>query len=573
MVPSRFMYLDGLPLTPNGKVDRGALPQVEGTRSEAEREYVPPRNVLEAALAEVWQEVLGLDRVGINDNFFDLGGDSIMSLQVVSRMKARGYDVRPRDIFEQDSLASLSLMVNECASVRIDQSPVSGSAPLTPIQRWFFDLGLKNVHHFNQALMFETAIPLEADGLRQSLQALINHHDALRLRIREGAQEFSPPGVEFPFDQGEVRDATELGERIQSLQASFNITEGPVFGAGLFRLGSRDFLVLSAHHLVVDGMSWRILLEDLFGGYAACLSGSEIRLPAKTTSYKEWAQRLKDYAENDKVAREAAYWEAELAEGLAALETDQDSGPNDVASSDMITLNLDENKTAQLLRDAHRAYNTEVSDLLVAALMRAVNRWRGVEVLAIEMEGHGREDLIPDLDLSRTVGWFTTIFPVVLDATRLAELSGQVKYVKEKLHGLPAKGFHYGILKYLNGHYNLPINIGIGFNYMGQIARMDAHGLIASMEANVPGLIDARNLRAHLIDVLSAVVDGRFRISFVYSRNHFRREGLQALVDMFQEDLDQVIRHCLDPASFDITPSDFDLIEMTQEELEDLYDE
>ena len=579
MVPSRFMRLEVLPLTPNGKVDREKLPETDGIRPVMETEYVAPRDELEEILSGIWQEILGLDKVGIYDNFFELGGDSIISLQVVGRLKKKGYDIQPRDIFEHQTIFELIPFVEAYTVVQAEQGPVVGEAPLTPIQKWFFDLGVHNKNHFNQAVMIKSAVPIDEAALHQSVLALAGHHDVLRACFTDQGQVFNPPGQEIYFKAKAVEDESDLDREVVSLQSSFDIRKGPVFGVGLYRMGGEDYLLLAGHHLAVDGVSWRILFEDLLTAYGAAAGSNEIIFPEKTTSYKEWAGKLAPYSERSDVRAESAFWQDYLAGIEPHVPVDMEGGGmegggNDMGASDVVFAALDEKETRNLLRDAHRAYNTEVNDLLITALMRALQDWTGREQVVFDLEGHGREDVVEGVDVSRTVGWFTAIYPVVLGVDRASDLAHQIKYVKERLRSIPVKGFNYGMLRGV-GAVNGLINTGLSFNYLGQLAQSasEGEGLFELAKANVPGTVDAGNKRANLIDVICVVTGTCLDINMVYSTRFHKRETIERLAGSFREELSRVVAHCLDPESFDITPSDFKLAELSQEDIDDLYDE
>ena len=572
MVPARFMRLDALPLTPNGKVDRDALPDVEGVRPEIATEYVAPRGEVEQAIAEVWQDVLGIDKVGIYDNFFDLGGDSIISLQVVGRLKNRDYLIRPKDIFEHQTIAELALMVQRVLVVKAEQGEVTGSAPLIPIQQWFFAQKLNNANHFNQSLVFKTTLGIDVSVMKKVLQALLDHHDALRSRFQDGVQIFQPIGETVHFVVKDVSDKAALEQEINSLQTSLNISRGPLFGAGLYRTVGMEYLAFVGNHLVVDGVSWRILLEDLLNAYRNALSGGEIALPEKTTSFKEWALKLSDYAKHVEVLHEDAYWQTELVMNTPALPTSLDKGPNDLASLSIVRKYLAERETDNLLKDAHKAYNTEVNDLLLTALMRALAAWTGHNTVIFDLEGHGREEVIEGVDITRTVGWFTSLYPVVLSIRPEDALADQVKYMKEKLRRIPRKGFNYGVLKYSEKGLVPASRAQVLFNYLGQVGKAGGAGAF-ELTDEIPSLAgDPLNRRTHLIDINCKVEDGRLLIDFGYSRNKHTRAAIEDLAERYVNEVLNIIAHCLSPDSFDITPSDFRLARIDQEDLNSIYE-
>jgi|GEM_PF-1049508 len=578
MIPHIFIMLDGFPLNSNGKVDKSALPEPKGLRPEMETKYVAPRNATEQVIVDVWKEVIGVDKIGVYDNFFDLGGDSIISLQVVSRLNQKGYNIQPRDILQYQCIADLAPAADIVPTLKVDQGPVVGTSPLTPIQRWFFEQDLENRSHFNQGVLFRSEIGVKEEALRKSLQILINHHDVLRMRFKKDGdsymQEFMPLGEAVSLV---VKDLSEelnkdkaLEEEISELQRGLDIEEGPVFRVGLYHTGDdRNYLLLVGHHLVVDGVSWRILLHDLIIAAGQVLGSGAIALPDKTTSYRDWAHSLDEYARSDGILKEASYWEGVLPDSIPELPTDHDLGVNDIASTDVVSIELGDKDTHALLKGAHRAYNTEVNDLLLTALIRALQGWTGRDDVLFDLEGHGREDMIDGVDISRTVGWFTTIFPVALSIDRNADIGSQIKYVKEMLHTIPNKGFNFGVLKYMCGmDFDGYISAGISFNYLGQVPNIGSDSSVSIVNMDVKNMIGGCNKRPNLIDVLCLVIGSHLKIEFVYSKNKHMRETIESLALRFKDELSRIIFHCIDPNNFDITPSDFELAGLDQSQLD-----
>ncbi|MDY6935437.1 MAG: amino acid adenylation domain-containing protein [Spirochaetota bacterium] len=575
MVPSRFVHIENLPLTPNGKIDRDALPDVGSIRPLVDVEFVAPRNDMEGVLVRVWQSVLGLERVGVYDNFFELGGDSIISLQVVGGLKRDGYDIRPRDIFERQTIAELAPVVEESMDIKKDNEFIPGVSSLIPIQRWFFSLGLSNENYYNQSLVFRSNTAIDEIALKKSLQAILDHHDALRMRFMDHNQECLQPGEVIHCIVKNIEDQDELEEMINGLQCTLNITDGPIFGAGLCRMHGTDYLVLICHHLVMDGVSWRILLEDLLECYMMALKGLDLLLPAKTMSFREWAIRLDDYAAAFNVLDEVEYWKKELSALIPEFPIDHDFGSNDMASTEVIRMEFCEEMTSFLLRDAHSSYNTDINDLLLTALMRALQQWTGHDAVLIDLEGHGREDVIVGVDVSRTVGWFTSLFPVVLNVCRDEHIGTQIKYVKEHIRSIPHKGFNYGVLKHMRDDNLIPDSTSqVLFNYLGQLNIAGLQGsLELSDETNKVMASDLNNIRTHLIDISCRIENGRLLLFVACSRNKYRYETIHGFIQELKGEIENVVQHCMETDREGYTPSDFSLADISQEQLDDLIDE
>nr|WP_054403824.1 non-ribosomal peptide synthetase [Paenibacillus solani] len=424
MVPSYLVEVERIPLTANGKADRKALPEPQGL-VQAGSEYVAPRSETEAKLAAIWQDVLRMGQVGIQDNFFELGGDSIKAIQIVSRLSSEGIKLVVRDMFSYPTIEEVSRYIQTRSRAAAEEGAVEGEVALSPIQRWFFERRLSQSHHWNQAMML-----YRADGFREVLVEevavkLTEHHDALRMVYKQEAGKIvqinrGTEGQAFRlhvFDVPAEEDVSAAVERKATLvQQAMNLETGPLMQLGLFRTGSGDHLLIAIHHLVVDGVSWRILLEDFAAGYEQRLRGEAVALPGKTHSYRTWSERMRIYAESRELLREAAYWRQEEGAKVKPLPKDgEGAGARTWASSTNIAISLSETETKNLLTGTHHAYKTEINDVLLAALGLAIQEWTGHETLALHLEGHGREEVLDDVDVTRTVGWFTSIYPVVFE--------------------------------------------------------------------------------------------------------------------------------------------------------------
>ncbi|MCA1697124.1 MAG: condensation domain-containing protein, partial [Actinobacteria bacterium] len=392
-----------MPLTPNGKSDRNALPAPDWGAGVGGG-YVAPRTEAEQVLAGVWAQVLGVERVGVEDNFFELGGDSILSLQVVSRARQAGLSLLPRDVFAHPTVASLVMSVAGVAPVVTEQGPVVGAVALTPIQQWLFEINPVCPEHFDQSLMGELVEGVDLVALRAALGAVVEHHDALRMRFeyvdgrwRQDNTPVEPVDILQLFDLSDV-DSEERASAIQKavgeVHASFDLGRPPLLRAVLFNFGAgrRPVLFVAVHHLVVDGVSWRILLEDLDSAYRQAVRGEGVRLGLKTTSFREWARRLTAYATTGGFVGEREYWSG-LSQGCDPVLPADDNGPNTVGSTRSVTVRLDPEETRALLQDVPGVYRTQVNDVLLSAVGRVLGRWTGRERVLVDLEGHGREDL------------------------------------------------------------------------------------------------------------------------------------------------------------------------------------
>ncbi len=399
MVPAQVIVLESMPLSANGKLDRRALPQPD---PQANRQpYVAPRNALESTLAAIWRAVLNVQQVGLDDNFFELGGDSILSIQVVSRARQAGIHFSPRDVFQHQSVQTLAAVATRSEQVTAEQGVLTGSSGLTPIQHWFFDTDIPARQHWNQALVLKPLQLLDPHRLEQALLAVLEHHDALRLSFTPHGAHWHAEHLAVPqggvLMQAQVGDMDQCAALFTDTQRSLDLEHGPLLRALLVDgpLGQQRLLI-AIHHLVVDGVSWRVLLEDLQTVYRQLSEGQSVNLPAKTSALRDWAARLKAYAGSESLREELGVWQAQLAGPALALPVARPHGARRHREAETVSVRLDSEHTRQLLQQAPSAYRTQVNDLLLTALARVLCRWSGHDSALIQLEGHGREALFDD---------------------------------------------------------------------------------------------------------------------------------------------------------------------------------
>jgi len=578
MVPAHLMVLDGLPLSPSGKIDRKALPQPEAASSHA---FVAPQTALEQQLATVWQDVLKLERVGVDDNFFELGGDSIISIQVVSRARQLGLHLTPKALFQHQTLRALAQVVGTAGTaLQIDQGAVTGTTPLLPVQHSFFSEAIAQRHHWNQSVLLVPSAPLHGAALEQALQALVHHHDALRLRFSEGDQGWQAchgDNAQPLLWQREVTDVQALTALCDDAQRSLDLAEGPLLRAVLATLadGSQR-LLLVIHHLVVDGVSWRILFEDLQQAYQQCLTGQPLSLPAKTSAYKAWAERLQAHAQSETLRQQLGYWQAQLQGFAQTLPGEDAQGSQQVGDAQTVQVELDAALTRQLLQQAPAAYRTQVNDLLLTALARVICHWTGEHAALIELEGHGREALFDDVDLTRTVGWFTSLFPVRLPVA--GPVGDTIKQVKEHLRAIPDKGIGFGVLRYLGDAATRQALTGLSqpritFNYLGQFSASAAgedDALFAPAAESGGRQVSDQAPLGNALTINGQVFEGALKLDFTFSRQRFAAGIIEHLAHAYVSELRTVVEHCLALEHLCLTPSDFPLAGLSQAQLDRL---
>ncbi|MGY6278393.1 condensation domain-containing protein, partial [Methylomonas sp. MgM2] len=539
---------------------------------------IEPRNDTERRLAQIWQEVLGLQTVGIQDNFFELGGDSIVSLQVVSRARQAGWQLSPKDIFRHQTVAALAQVIEVLPQVAdavndmVDRA--EGELPLTPIQAEFFAADIPRRGHWNQSVLLATGQALQVSALASALRRLTEHHDAFRLR-------FDGHNGWRQYYEGEVTDrellwqrdaicAEQVTEIAEQVQRSLDLLHGPLLRAAYIRVADSGYrLLIVIHHLIVDGVSWRIVLEDLQTLYRQFGAGKTPSLPAKTASYRAWAEALQGRAAQ--IGEQLDYWRAQLA--ATALPVDLSGQQGTAADAETLTVELNETVTRQLLSECPAAYRTRIDELLLAVLARVLCRWSGLGAVSIDLEGHGRESFAGAPDVSRSVGWFTSLYPVLL--TPADDWAGTIKTVKEQLRRVPERGLGFGLLKYLAGDEiraqlnGLP-RPALCFNYLGQFdASFAADGLFRPAGEARGDERDAGAPLDYALEVNGQIYDGRLAMNWSYDRRRYRTETVAALAENFNRELNELVEHCRQGPQ-GVTPSDFPLAGLTQAQLDAL---
>ena len=536
LVPAYFVPVEQMPLTKNGKVDYAALPAPQTRRSELQADYVAPQTATEKLLVKLWRQVLKVDRIGIHDNFFDLGGDSIMAIQIAARLSEAGFGLSPNQIFQYSTIAELvTVMMRESS---LEPEDLTGNVPLTPIQQTFFELESPEPEQFTQTVLLTVSESLNFDSLRAAVKALVDYHASLRLSYQlwkgQWRQRYQQTVEAEQVSWVNLSDAAvaeeAVGDAIASLQTQLNLADGDLLRVALFDLGDVQQLGIVIHHLAVDAVSWLTLLKDLETLYRQINEGEDIALPPKTSSFKAWAEGL---TKVDLDAQEKAYWE-----NLFSLEESEEEAEHHHSgaifeqdnSTGNVTRQLDKPATQAFLQDSNR---DRPQEKLLAALTLAATQLFDCSSIRLDMEGHGREDaLVPGARLVRTVGWFTSLFPVVLTAE--PDSASTLRAVKKTLRSIPQHGIGYGILRYF-GDEETQTKLReqpeskILFNYLGDLEQLLPAGSMFSLVAPLRVSRSALQQRSHPIDISAFILDGQLQIDWCYSG--VKAETVEKLAD------------------------------------------
>ncbi|MFD2685535.1 amino acid adenylation domain-containing protein [Streptomyces phyllanthi] len=571
MIPASFTELAALPLTPNGKIDRALLPDPDVARPEV-TEFVAPRNEAERVLAEAFARALGVDRVGVDDNFFELGGDSITGIQVVARARSSGVGVSVAQLFDFQTAGSLAAAAEVGAGAVGDQGAVVGDAALSPVQRWFFGLGLPVPWHFNQSVLLEAAGRVDLSVLRASVAEVLAHHDGLRSRFDlvdgewrgrvVGVEETGAAHADVVWDAGPCPSGTDEEEWLTSVadaaQSSLDLSAGPLIRVVVFDRGARPLVFVVVHHLVVDTVSWPVLVGDLGLAYGRLSVGEPVVLPAKTTSFAAWSSYLTELADSGGAAAEIPYWEGVVSR-VRPVPRDR-SGRNAAVAGREVRVVLGEEATSRLLSRVPSESRLRVEEVLLAGLGMVLGGWLGGGSVVVDVESHGRHEEGPGMDLSRTVGWFTCLYPVALGGG--TEPGRVLADTKEMVRRVPRHGLGYGLLRHLSG-WRPPATAEISFNYLGQAATShNADDPFRFTEGPRGRARSPEGDRLHLIEILGRVADGRLSLVWSYSDEIHDEATISGLAHRYIEVLGELIDHCCRPEADDYTPSDFPLADL-----------
>lgn len=578
MVPAQFVVVESLPLTTNGKVDRDALPAPQLGGDDGE-----PRSEIEKALATLWADVLEQERVGIHDNFFSLGGDSIRALQLVAQARTAGYSLTSQDIFEHHTIANIAALLEDGDDIQptVDV-PAHGEVPPTPIQHWFFTQDLPTYHHWNQAFLFELAPAVDLQRFEHALNHVIGHYDVFRLRfVREEdtwTQSYADDAGTVTVQQIDVSEYSGNAqvEAIETaateLQSRLDITDGPLLCAGYFHRGDAPArLLLAVHHLIVDGVSWRILLEDLNTAYDQLVHGDPVDLPPASCSFKAWSEHLQAYTDSSAIQEERTYWNAfaKTISEPAPLPQDKNASAatNTEASARVLRASLSTAETAVLVNEIPTTHHARIDNVLLAALLCALREWSERSTFLIDVESHGRQSN-DSIDLARAVGWFTSLYPIYLECDAANTPIDMLKVVKEQHRQVPNGGLGYGVLRYLaeeSARIEIP-RADVAFNYLGQLDQ-DA-GILAFVDEPSGLARHPDGRRTHVLELNALIVDGRLQLRWRYSENLHVRSTIASVADTCMAALRDLIADTEDATDAGYTPSDFALVDLDQRQLD-----
>lgn len=587
MVPASISQVAVFPTLPNGKVDKTALLALKKTEvSKRPDDIQKPRNQMESKLLAIWQEVLQIDTIGVTDNFFELGGDSILSIQIIAKARKVGIQLKANQLFENQTIAELALFAKSDAdSTKI--ASVVGHVALTPIQHWFFEVHTNAPHYWNQIVKVSKIGSVSSSIIAEVTHALISYHDSLRLSFLNSDNRWQAKVLEvgvqkgfYPYDLTNLEDVdaqqVEINEVLRSLQEECDLADGDLFKVLFFDCGKlqQNIVFILAHHLVVDMVSWNSIFGDFSAAIEQKLSGGHIAFKKKTANIRTWSEYLLNKAKAGDIYKEQPFWSAQAC--------NTDDWPKDFVQHETVYLEktirskfgiVSEEQSSMLLTKANQAYNTKVEDLLIATLVDTVCDWGNLKEFCIGLERHGRTLENDEIDISNTIGWFTSFFPVKFKRDGVIDVGNTIKGVKESLRSIPNDGIGFGILKYLSKD-EVPLDFSaynpqLVFNYLGNLGGKYEDSEI-QYRFHPEGNRDERSERTYAIEINAYAIEGKIHLNWRYSADVYKEETIAKLVEQYLDNLKILNEHCMSKADVEYTPSDFPEAGLDQDDLDEL---
>ncbi len=579
MVPLKYVILDKLPLSPSGKVDKSKLPDPIPYDT---KNYQGPRNDKEQLLAKVWSQVLRTKHIGRNDNFFLLGGDSIVAMQIITKLNQEGWRIRASDIFHHPTISKLSHRMKSAHSgsrTSKTDSVIEGKVGLTPIQSWFFELGFKTTSHFSQFVVVKLNIKPISSIIEKSFDALIQHHDILRasFELSNGnwcqtikSDQFS---LKLAHEKLSGKKSLYTNEAIEYIvrnkYSKFDLSSPPLLKCVLLKDSQNHYLVMIAHHLIIDVVSWRIFLDDFFMAYHTYTNNQTIVLPMKSSSYKLWSELLAKYSESSFITKEIPFWLEQTT--LHHMPIDHFRGENTEKSARVLCSELD------LSQISLNYKQVSPKDILTSALVLTLSKWLETDTVGFFIEGHGRETFNGTLDLSRTIGWLTSLYPIKLDLDK--NLIDEVNYlnlirdIRKKLSNIPHHGIGFGLLKYLNNDPKIKEQMAkitappISFNFLGNFDVGVNHSDMQYINRPIRVANSPACNRSHLIDITVWIKNDQLHIEWQYSSNYHKASTIQKLSNDYLKYINIIVTELIHSVAETFLADDFPLVSLGQDQL------
>ncbi|MCR3759003.1 amino acid adenylation domain-containing protein [Clostridium felsineum] len=571
MLPNNFIFIEELPLTINGKIDYKSFPKQMVSKDKFEN----AKSDVEEAVVKVMKEILGIQNISMKDNYYQLGGDSIKAIQISSKLKDLGLKVAIKDILNYEYIEEIAAAVKiEETCKSINQDDAEGEIYNIPIVNWFFNQSFLNENCYNQYVILECKEKLDTESVKIAVNKLLKHHDALRINYSRKNNKLYYNNKYLKEDYivncFECTKNDEINDLISMANIEFDIERELLFNVTMFNMeDDRQKILFTAHHLIVDGISWRIILSDFATIINQLNCGKELKLPLKTYSFRDWSRELKNYSKKD-FKEEKNYWDS-LLDKKFIYPVDFDREEDRISTSKVFTDFLNEDITNVLIKKTNEIYSIELNEILIIGLVCAINRITGSRDIVIELERHGREALNENIDISRTVGWFTSMYPAYFKLED-KEIDDAIKALKEQLRGIPKYGFNYSLLKFLKHEIKELGDKYIRFNYLGDFDNV-IDGKLLDLNSISFGLNSGEeNKLTALMDIEAMIINKKLQISITFSTNRFKEETIKDFINCYISELQSIGDFCSSKESKEFTPSDFDTVDISQEDLDSLFE-
>ncbi|WP_268422435.1 amino acid adenylation domain-containing protein [Bacillus safensis] len=575
MVPAYFVVLKELPLTQNGKINRAALPDPLLSQVETAVEWSKETADIEGIIVDTAKAILGHEKVEPADHFYQLGGDSIKAIQFIAKLKDKGLYLKTKDLFTYPIFREMAQVVQQEPVLHISQEQAVGDVKSIPIIEWFWSQRLKDKHLWHQSIIVHSKKKMDERIVQSALKELVIHHDGLRLKVHEATNTlyYDENIQDIPLT---IHDFTALSEEnveeaLQEVGCQIkqrtHLYQGPLIQAALCQTASQSHLIFAAHHLLVDGMSWQILVEDLIQLFHEEKGSAEV-LPPKTHSYQTFTERVNEYAVSEDVKEAFNYWK-NVVQGIQPL-YQVSSKEGYVKDEVKLTKALSVELTDQLTNQANKAYQTQPHELLISALTQACYQQTNQKRISLELEGHGRDAVEENIDVSRTCGWFTTMYPVNVHVSE--SLSDHIRAVKETIREVPNKGAEYGLLSFINRQLPDHSAPQLRFNYLGEIDQVLKQSSDYEMSYFTSGIDSSLdNPLTTVIDMVATIKGGQLIFHLSFSEKQLCETDMMQLLQEIEQQIERMVQHCLEQEGIEFTPSDFETVDMSLEEMDSLF--
>lgn len=578
MIPNTYTVIDEFPLTVNGKINKELLPVVEIEVNNLEQSELiesEESRILQNAI----RKTLGISSTKDNDNFYDLGGDSIKAIQISSSLSQYGYKIKVMDILNNPVISDMTKYIEKQNQSSIAQEPCTGEIISTPIVHWFEEQKFSNPNFYNQSVLLKLKIEISSKEINNIINKLIITHDSLRINYNSVKKQLfyndkypnSYKRIGF-FDLSKT-NKNDIAEEIKlisyELKSSLDLNNDILFKSALINVSENEsYLFLTAHHFLIDGVSWRIIIEDLTTMLGQYEQDKKLEIPKKTNSYQQWAKKLFTLADDFK-SNELEYWQ-KVCNCSTSIPKDMNNQNDFEYSTKTQSINISKETTQKLITTANKSYNSKPEELLITAMYRAIYSEFNCNDFIIELESHGRQELFQDIDTSRTVGWFTSIYPVRINLKE-NDISRNIMLAKEELRNVPNKGIGYGVLKYIAKADVRGYEKTIRFNFLGSFDDVFDNSLIEYSYIDTGSDMDKSNKQACILEFNLMVINNELRISTIYSTRDYKSDTISNFLNIYENEIEKVIEHCVNKKGIRFTPSDFDTINFTQDELDSLF--